>query len=132
MLLQGGSSCVLTYKDVTGSTPAQLALEKGHRYLGMHLAEYKEKHESSGWLSKHGRLAWLTSTQLCPVIWLLVLGLLAIFAYKVRCCAARRGHYVCGLARWAPAAQPRGGPRAGGCSPRGPVGCVPHARTRRS
>ncbi len=35
---QGGSVSVLTYKDVTGSTPAQLAIEKGHRYLGLHLA----------------------------------------------------------------------------------------------
>jgi palmitoyltransferase len=28
---------VLSARDVTGSTPAQLAVEKGHRYLGMHL-----------------------------------------------------------------------------------------------
>jgi palmitoyltransferase len=31
VLLQGGASSVLSYKDVTGSTPAQLAVEKGHR-----------------------------------------------------------------------------------------------------
>lgn len=36
---------MLTYTDVTGSTPAQLAIDKGHRYLGLHLAEYKSKHE---------------------------------------------------------------------------------------
>lgn len=82
VLLQGGSACVLTFKDVTGSTPAQLALEKGHRYLGMHLAEYKQKHDQGSWW-KGGRFAWLTSTQLCPVIWLLGLTLMALFAYKV-------------------------------------------------
>ncbi len=32
VLLQGGSMSELTTKDVTGLTPAQLALEKGHRY----------------------------------------------------------------------------------------------------
>jgi len=31
VLLQGGASAVLGAKDVTGSTPAQLAVEKGHR-----------------------------------------------------------------------------------------------------
>lgn len=74
---------MLTHKDVTGSTPAQLALDKGHRYLGMHLAEYRAKHEQTGLFSKNGKLGWLTSTQLCPVIWLIVLGLLTTFVYKV-------------------------------------------------
>ncbi|KXZ47536.1 hypothetical protein GPECTOR_34g695 [Gonium pectorale] len=88
VLLQGGSACVLTYADVTGSTPAQLAIDKGHRYLGLHLAEYKSKHEPGagavgGWFGKHGRLSWLTSTQLCPCIWGLIIGLVALFFYKV-------------------------------------------------
>lgn len=83
VLLQGGSWCVLTYKDVTGCTPAQLALDKGHRYLGMHLAEYRSKHEQTGLFAKNGKLGWLTSTQLCPVIWFIVFSLLAMFVYKV-------------------------------------------------
>lgn len=74
---------MLSYKDVTGSTPAQLAVEKGHRYLGMHLAEYKQKQEGNGWFGKNSKLAWLTGTQLCPVIWLLGLGLMASYTYKV-------------------------------------------------
>ncbi len=45
---QGGSLNVLTQKDVTGLTPPQLALEKGHRYLGLHLADYKRKQEGDG------------------------------------------------------------------------------------
>ena len=84
VLLQGGSASVLTYKDVTGSTPAQLAIEKGHRYLGLHLAEYKQKQDSGGWFGKNGSLAWLTNTQLCPVIWALVICLVMLFVYKVR------------------------------------------------
>ena len=38
--LQAGAEEVLTQADSTGSTPSQLAIEKGHRLLGLHLAEY--------------------------------------------------------------------------------------------
>jgi hypothetical protein len=55
-----------------------------HRYLGMHLADYKHKHEGGGWFGKGSKLAWLTSTQLCPVIWLIIFGLVAVFCHKVR------------------------------------------------
>lgn len=82
VLLQSGSVSVITTKDMTGCTPAQLAFEKGHRYLGMHLSEYKQKHEG-GIFGKNGRLGWLAKTQLCPAIWGLILSLLAIFIYKV-------------------------------------------------
>lgn len=37
VLLQGGSWTLLTAKDTTGCTPAELAMEKGHRYLSLHL-----------------------------------------------------------------------------------------------
>mmetsp|Transcript_8985 Transcript_8985/g.19267 ORF Transcript_8985/g.19267 Transcript_8985/m.19267 type:complete len:550 (+) Transcript_8985:348-1997(+) len=83
VLLQGGSMAVLTYKDITGSTPAELAREKGHRHLGLYLAEYKQQREGGGWFGKNGKLGWLTSTQLCPVIWLLCIGLITIFIHKV-------------------------------------------------
>eukprot|EP00798_Chlamydomonas_sp_ICE-L_P014668 gene14669-20703_t len=84
VLLQGGSASVLAYKDVTGSSPAQLAVEKGHRYLGMHLADYKHKGEDTGDVcGKNGPLPWLTNTQLCPVIWVLCITLLLVFMYKV-------------------------------------------------
>lgn len=90
VLLQGGSACALSYADVTGSTPAQLAIDKGHRYLGLYLADYKSKHDpgvgggsAGGWFSKSGRLAWLTATQLCPFIWALIIGLVSMFMYKV-------------------------------------------------
>eukprot|EP00877_Chromochloris_zofingiensis_P000754 jgi/Chrzof1/1067/Cz01g38320.t1 len=82
VLLQGGSMAVLSARDVTGSTPAQLAVEKGHRYLGLHLQEIKAKAEDS-WFGKNGKFAWLNKVQLCPIIWLLILGLLAVFVTKV-------------------------------------------------
>ena len=82
---QGGSVGVLTSKDVTGLTPPQLALEKGHRYLGMHLAEYKRKQEGGGICGKNGKLAWLTSTQLAPIIVFYVSALVIIFIHQVRC-----------------------------------------------
>ena len=81
---KGGSVGVLTSKDVTGLTPPQLALEKGHRYLGMHLAEYKRKQEGGGICGKNGKLSWLTSTQLAPVIVFYVSTLVIIFIQKVR------------------------------------------------
>lgn len=82
VLVQGGALPSLSACDVTGSTPPQLAVEKGHRYLGMHLAEVKARAEDA-WFGKHGSLAWMNKTQLCPVIWGLILGLLLVFVTKV-------------------------------------------------
>jgi ankyrin repeat protein len=83
VLLQGGSVSVLTYKDATGLTPAQLALEKGHRYLGLHLAEYKKKQEGGSWFGKNGKLSWMVSTQLAPLIVFYVTAMVVIFLQKV-------------------------------------------------
>jgi palmitoyltransferase len=82
VLVQGGALPTLSACDVTGSTPPQLAVEKGHRYLGMHLAEIKARAEDA-WFGKHGSLAWMNKLQLCPVIWVLILGLLLVFVTKV-------------------------------------------------
>eukprot|EP00775_Hariotina_reticulata_P006397 gene6397-6628_t len=82
VLVQGGALPTLSARDITGSTPPQLAVEKGHRYLGMHLQEIKARAEDS-WFGKHGTFAWMNKTQLCPVIWILILGLLLIFISKV-------------------------------------------------
>lgn len=35
------------------------------------------------WFGKHGRLAIFNKLQLCPVIWILILGLLGMFVFKV-------------------------------------------------
>jgi palmitoyltransferase len=50
--------------------------------LGLHLAEIKARSEDS-WFGKHGKFAWMNKTQLCPIIWILILGLLLIFVTKV-------------------------------------------------
>eukprot|EP00798_Chlamydomonas_sp_ICE-L_P004755 gene4755-34505_t len=84
VLLQGGSAAVLECKDETGITLSQLAYEKGHRYLGRHLSQYKSKKENAGGaFGKNGTLSWLTSSQLCPIVWLLGFSLIGIFVYKV-------------------------------------------------
>jgi len=82
VLVQGGALPTLSARDVTGSTPPQLAVEKGHRYLGLHLAEVKARAEDS-WFGKNGKMAWMNKTQLCPVIWALIIGLLLVFVTKV-------------------------------------------------
>ena len=43
VLVQGGSGEVLGQPDGSGATPSQLAIEKGHRLLGLHLADQKRR-----------------------------------------------------------------------------------------
>ncbi len=75
---------MLDAKDVTQCTPSELAFEKGHRFLANYLRDYKEKEEGHHKLcGKAGALWWLTHTQLCPLIWLIIIGLVAIFVHKV-------------------------------------------------
>lgn len=83
VLLQAGAHELLSATDVTGSTPAQLAIEKGHRYLGLYLAEYKYKQEGNRWFGKKGVCAPLSKAQLAPVIWAIIVGLLLLFVNHV-------------------------------------------------
>lgn len=53
------------------------------RHLGVHLAEWRQSQEGGKWFGKKGRLAFLTSTQLCPGIWALIIGLVSLFIFKV-------------------------------------------------
>jgi hypothetical protein len=53
------------------------------RHLGVHLAEWRQSQEGGKWFGKKGRLAFLTSTQLCPGIWALIIGLVSLFLFKV-------------------------------------------------
>ena len=41
LLIQGGSESLVHQPDATGSTPPQLAMDKGHRYLSRYLADFK-------------------------------------------------------------------------------------------
>lgn len=78
---QGGAQSLLTARDVTGSTPAQLALSKGHRALGLHLADWRRRHEHSS----KGPLSFLFNTQLCPIIWTFIIVMLGMFVHRVSC-----------------------------------------------
>ena len=50
---QAGAGGVLRQADATGSVPAQLAREKGHRFLAHYLEEYRGRAEGSKWCSPH-------------------------------------------------------------------------------
>ncbi len=43
-MLQAGAGTVLNAPDSTGMVPAQLAREKGHRFLAHYLDEYASRH----------------------------------------------------------------------------------------
>eukprot|EP00803_Ostreobium_quekettii_P002329 evm.model.scf_1774.5 EVM.evm.TU.scf_1774.5 scf_1774:27209-33158(+) len=83
VLLQGGSKCVLSVQDALGATPAQLAFDRGHRYLGMHLLEQRQNQHRRGVCCKNRQLGKLVDLQLAPVIWALIVGLLLVFVKKV-------------------------------------------------
>lgn len=81
VLLQGGSEDSLQSPDATGATPSQLAMDKGHRILGLNLAEYRYKRDKAQ--SKRGIIGMLMKMHLSPVIWSIVLGMLALLATAV-------------------------------------------------
>lgn len=60
----------------------------------MHLAEYRQKQENNGWFGKNSKLAWLTGTQLCPIIWLVGIFLMALYAHKVSLQPPCHGYHV--------------------------------------
>eukprot|EP01025_Chloroclados_australasicus_P055875 TRINITY_DN6862_c0_g1_i10.p1 TRINITY_DN6862_c0_g1~~TRINITY_DN6862_c0_g1_i10.p1 ORF type:complete len:578 (+),score=56.76 TRINITY_DN6862_c0_g1_i10:127-1860(+) len=82
VLMQGGSKPILGSADVTGNTPEQLAMSKGHRLLAMHLQEIKRREENV-WMNKKGTCGWFARVQLAPVIWAIIIFLFCIFLYKV-------------------------------------------------
>lgn len=93
-LLQAGADSLLLTKDNTGSTPAQLAVEKGHRHLGISLADYRSARREALeaetpcpgveiMCGKLGYLAPVTQTQLAPMVWAIIIGLVAMFLTKV-------------------------------------------------
>lgn len=59
-------------------TLTQLAIEKGHRLLGLNLAEYSYRRRHAG-----RERSLLARLHLSPIIWGLILGLLAMFQFNV-------------------------------------------------
>jgi len=82
VLLQGGAIDALEHQDSTGATPSQLAIDKGHRVLGVNLAEYRYKKDKKK-KSQRGIIAVLTKLHLSPIIWGIVLGMLSMLAFTV-------------------------------------------------
>ena len=61
-----------------------------------HRSHRRQDHEGAGegrweaWCGRHSAFAWLTQTQLAPVIWAIILGLVTMFTFKVGCSCALR------------------------------------------
>jgi palmitoyltransferase len=69
---QAGAGAVLRQADATGSVPAQLAREKGHRFLAHYLEEYRGRADGSKWCA-HARLIWRALLCGCQRTWLCLL-----------------------------------------------------------
>ncbi|KAL6766627.1 hypothetical protein ACKKBG_A36750 [Auxenochlorella protothecoides x Auxenochlorella symbiontica] len=88
LLLQGGAGECLAAADATGATPSQLAAEKGHRVLGLTLADARVRHErgaggGGGPGRRRGALALAASLHLAPAVWAIVLAMLALLIFGV-------------------------------------------------
>ncbi|CAD7697307.1 unnamed protein product [Ostreobium quekettii] len=83
VLLQGGSKSVLSLQDALGSTPAQLAIDRGHRYLALYLQEQHQNQRRKGICWKNSALDKFVDLQLAPVIWILIITLMLVFVKKV-------------------------------------------------
>jgi palmitoyltransferase len=81
VLLQGGAMDSLEQPDATGSTPSQLAIDKGHRLLGLNLAEYRYRKDHAKVLN--GPWGTLAKLHLSPIIWGIVLGMLGMLLYSI-------------------------------------------------
>ena len=79
-LIYGGAGESLEMQDATGATPSQVALEKGHRLLGINLAEEGLKHKVKRANTKQrpGLVIKIRKLHLSPIVWGLVIGLLII------------------------------------------------------
>lgn len=80
VLLQGGSVDALESTDASGCTPSQLAIDKGHRALGINLAEYRRAKEM---LTRGGICGALAKLHLSPIIWAIILGMLSFMSFSV-------------------------------------------------
>eukprot|EP00898_Chlorokybus_atmophyticus_P004643 jgi/Chlat1/517/Chrsp103S00991 len=83
MLIQVGSSELLSAADATGSTAAQLAAEKGHSYLASTMRKARHAKDQRGCFGARGPCGWAASCGLAPVIWAIIVGLVLSFIYCV-------------------------------------------------
>lgn len=77
VLVHAGTKADLLLADATGSTPVQLASEKGHRHVALFLSNARKVFEAR--LDDKNRYFGLFRLGLVPVLWAVVLGLLFMF-----------------------------------------------------
>ncbi|CAI5511042.1 unnamed protein product, partial [Closterium sp. Naga37s-1] len=81
LLVQAGSKDDLIATDSTGSMPAQLASDKGHRHVALFLSNARKvfdaRHDTKGLAGKMARYG------LAPVLWAVIIGLLIGFTNAV-------------------------------------------------
>lgn len=82
VLLQGGAVDCLGLEDATGATPSKLAIDKGHRLLGINLADYKYRKSKEASMNR-GIYKIFSTLHLSPLIWGIILGMLYMLAYSV-------------------------------------------------
>lgn len=81
VLLQGGAEDALETTDASGCTPSQLAIDKGHRGLGLNLAEYRYHKDS---LQRRSQpCGFLTRLHLAPIIWGIIIIMLVLMTLSV-------------------------------------------------
>ena len=78
--------------DSLGATPAQLAFDKGHRYLGLYLLEQRQQLKRKKFCGRGTGLEKVVDLQLAPIIWALIMGLLFVFINKVKQQSTQRWH----------------------------------------
>ena len=79
-LLHGGAVDALQVPDASGCTPSQLAIDRGHRALGINLAEYRHQKDI---LKRGGFCGALSKLHLSPIIWGIILGMLAFMSLAI-------------------------------------------------
>jgi palmitoyltransferase ZDHHC13/17 len=80
VLIQGGGSDSLEVEDATGATPSQLAIDKGHRVLGLNLAQAgltrKRQREREADRNRWGFLPFIRRLHMSPIVWMIIIAML--------------------------------------------------------
>jgi ankyrin repeat protein len=83
-LLQGGAEDALESTESSGMTPSQLAIEKGHRGLGLSLAEYRSHMLAKEKRTKgSGLVSLMMRLHLAPIIWGIIISMVALMTFSV-------------------------------------------------
>ncbi len=95
-LLQGGSEDMLETVEGSGMTPSQLAIEKGHRGLGLNLAEYRLHVEANERRRKGSGMGRLMRLHMAPVIWGIIIGMVTLMTCSVVIPSRNEGNVLFG------------------------------------